>query len=122
MRLLSFVDGLSGKWVSAQDKLLAPGLQALLAILATSAVLTLAIVISNRCRIPPPESQQSPCTLISRRDIVWNCPLVAVTLGVWFDDRYWTDKIASLTPNAIVSWSFSLDDTNDAGSPDSGND
>lgn len=94
--------------VPAKGNAVGPGLRAMLAILAASAVLTLAVAINNRTQRPPAGSQPSPRTLISRRDLIWNCLLAAVALGVWFDDRYWTDKIASLTPDAEASWSIAI--------------
>ena len=87
--------------VPAKNAGLAPGLQVMLAILAASAVLTLATVIGNRW--------QTPRTLLSRRDILWNLLLIAVAFGVWFDDRYWTDKLASQSPDAKASWSIAIE-------------
>jgi hypothetical protein len=95
--------------VPAKNKGLDPGVQALIAILSASAILTLATVIGNRWRRPATESPLSPHPVISRRDITWIGVLLTVALGVWLDDRQWINKIASLTPDANASWSIALD-------------
>jgi hypothetical protein len=87
--------------VPASGAALRPGFQAMIAILAASALLTAAIVASNRQRSPP--------TVLAVRDIVWICLLIAVAVGVWMDDRYWTQRIGDLTPDADASWSIAID-------------
>jgi hypothetical protein len=86
--------------VPANGRRLSPGFQSLLAVLAASALLTAAIVASNRRRSPP--------TVLALRDMAWLCLLIAVAIGVWLDDRYWTQRIGDLTPDADASWSIGL--------------
>jgi len=94
-----------------EEKGLRPGLQALIAILAASAALTLATVIGNRLHSPRDNAAPGPRNMISRRDIFWNCLLAAVAVGAWQGDRYWSEKIASLQPDAQASWSLAFPKT-----------
>jgi hypothetical protein len=85
--------------VPVQNKL-RPGVQALIAILAAAFALTLITTLSNRW--------QTGKMAIARRDIIWNCVLLAVALGAWQGDRYWQAKIASLQDDSKAKWSLVL--------------
>ena len=80
--------------VPAKKKLLSPGLQSLLAILAAAVLLAAVTFVANK--------------KLSIRDTVWACLLIAVALGVWLDGRYWDHQVARRTPDADSSWSIAL--------------